>query len=234
MTNAHEPIGEIASALEDLDRILADPDVEDRAEAMDHVQTIRKALEALSPSAPSQQPEKTADDAPIGLSCDPADAWAMGYNAAMTEVYAVSSSAPVERPPSDADALNGARRHAFQTGWSQRTRNVLGVDPDGMEAKTKAYLAQFPAATQEERADAPPSTLTLCPSCRGPAHLVADAAYAEAPVDVWQCAVCERTFSTLAQPSPETPATTFERTPHPGMDEPEPDYFARSKGQVGR
>lgn len=42
----------------------------------------------------SQQPEKTADDAPISLSGDARDAWALGYNTAMGEVY--GSSKPSE------------------------------------------------------------------------------------------------------------------------------------------
>jgi hypothetical protein len=64
MTNECAPIGEIASALEELDRILADPDVEDRAEAMDHLQTIRVALGALLASAPSAPQSTTKRLAP--------------------------------------------------------------------------------------------------------------------------------------------------------------------------
>jgi hypothetical protein len=65
---------------------------------------------------------------------------------------ALSASSGLEEKPKSV-ALEVALRHAFATGWSRRTRNMLGADDDGCEAQVERYLAECAASseTQEER-----------------------------------------------------------------------------------
>jgi len=117
----------------------------------------------------SQQPEKTADDAPDDVvTYDQRESWALGFNAAMGEVY--GSSVPVERPQVCVIGRY-CRRHGFiHGGEAEELRSkvekilgrVRGEDRlsrairdmlDEVDARDSLALLEAPAKTQEERPD---------------------------------------------------------------------------------
>lgn len=74
----------LETALSFTSRLLLDTAVR---ESIKELRSDPAAYSETQEDRPSQRPEKTADDAPVGLPGDARDAWAMGFNAAMAEVY---------------------------------------------------------------------------------------------------------------------------------------------------